>query len=1032
MMKQVNIKIPFRMLALLLGLFLSVGAFAQITVKGHVKDSMGEDVIGATVRVVGTQTATVTDFDGNFVLKANQGATLSVSFVGYQTATVQAAPTVEVVLQDDQTVLENVVVIGYGRAKKNDLTGSVTAMKPDEINKGLQTSAQDMLQGKIAGVNITNSGGQPGAGATIRIRGGSSLNASNDPLIVIDGLAMDSYGMEGSSNPLSLVNPNDIESFTVLKDASATAIYGSRASNGVIIITTKKGRAGTAPQVSYNGNVSVGFVKKTLDVMDTDEYLPYIKNLVMKSRGYDEAAYLASSEYAALGYYDEQGNHLFADTDWQKEIYRTAVSTDHNITVAGGLKYMPYRVSFGFTNQNGVVKTSDYQRYTASVNMSPQLANGILTFNINVKGMYSKTNWNSGSAIYNAMAMDPTKPIYATTSSMREGYGGYWQWPSTATWADTKWTANKNSLAPQNPVAALDLYSNPGKSRSLIGNIEVVFKGPGLEELQVHVNGGMDLTGGTTRKSISPYSFDNYYYGYYSKGKTDTYNLSFNAYAEYAKEFGIHHLSAMVGYEWQDFHKKNVFEGYGTYPSTNTEAPGEKYDLKESLYKTGNYLVSYFGRLNYTLAERYMLTATLRADGSSRFNWLSTAKNQQWGYFPSAAFAWKINEEAFLKNANWLSDLKLRLSWGMTGQQEGDAIGDYSYIPTYTPSTKAAYYDIFGDGSTTRPDAFYQELTWEKTTTWNAGIDLGILNDRLTLNLDAYYRKTTDLINSVVLPVGTNFSNKINKNIGSLHNVGVEAAINWRVLQKKDLQWTLGYNLTWNKNEIDELVDGDNSNYKILHGGLAVGDSGSDGVKAYHVGSPVDAFYVYQQVYDQNGQPVRNLYVDTDGNGIITASDRYFYKKSTPDVTMGLTSKLIWKNWDFSFAMRASLNNYVYNGVEAGGISNVSMTGLYNGSAWRNVYKDAAEKGWTATNEKTALSDYFIQNASFFKLDNVTLGYSFSKLFNTGINGRVFLTAQNVLTATKYKGIDPEIDGGYDGSIYPRPFTGILGLSLNF
>ena len=1030
MMKQVNIKIPFRMLALLLGLFLSVGAFAQITVKGHVKDSKGEDIIGATVRVAGTQVATVTDFDGNFVLKAEQGANITVSYVGYQTATVKAAPTVEVTLQDDATVLENVVVIGYGRAKKSDLTGSVTAMKPDEMNKGLQTSAQDMLQGKVAGVNITNSGGQPGAGATIRIRGGSSLNASNDPLIVIDGLAMDSYGMEGSANPLSLVNPNDIESFTVLKDASATAIYGSRASNGVIIITTKKGQKGQKAKVSYNGNVSVGIVNKTLDVMDTSEYLPYIKDLVMKSRGYDEAAYLASPEYAALGYTDAQGNHVFADTDWQKEIYRTAVSHDHNVTIAGGLKNMPYRVSIGYTDQNGVVKKSDYQRYTASVNMSPSLANGILTFNINVKGMYSKTNWNSGSAIYNSLAMDPTKPIYDTRAD--NGYAGYWQWPSTASWADTKWTANKNSYAPQNPVAALDLYSNYGKTRSLIGNIEMVFKVPGLEELQFHVNGGMDLTGGKTIKDGSPYNFDNYYYGHFEKSKTDTYNLSFNAYADYAKEIGIHNFSIMAGYEWQDFHKKNNFESYGIYPSTNTESPNEYYDYKNSLYKTANYLVSFFGRLNYTIADRYMLTATLRADGSSRFNWLPEAKNQQWGYFPSAAFAWKINEESFLKNASWLSDLKLRLGWGITGQQEGSAIGDYSYIPTYTPSTKAAYYDIFGDGTTTRPDGFYQALTWEKTTTWNAGIDLGILNDRLTVNLDAYYRKTTDLINSVVLPVGTNFTNKINKNIGELHNLGIEAALNWRVIQKKDLQWILGYNVTWNKNEIDELVDGENSDYKILHGGMAVGGDGTDGIKAYHVGSPVEAYYVYQQVYDQNGQPLRGVYVDRTGDGIITSADRYYYKKSTPDVTMGLTSKLLWKQWDFSFSMRANLNNYVYNGFEAGGISNVSMSGLYNGNAWRNVYKEGAEKGWTATSATTALSDYFIQNASFLKLDNVTLGYSFAKLFNTGIGGRVYLTAQNVLTVTKYKGIDPEIDGGYDGNIYPRPLMGIFGLSLNF
>ena len=1030
MMKQVKFTMPIRMLALICGLILSASAFAQqITVNGHVKDATGEAVIGATVQVVGQTGGAITDIDGNFSIKANQGDQIKVTFVGYQDAIVAAAPNVVVTMQDDAQTLENVVVIGYGRAKKSDLTGSVTAIKPDDKNKGLQTSAQDMLQGKVAGVNITNSGGQPGAGATIRIRGGSSLNASNDPLIVIDGLTMDSYGKEGTSNPLSLVNPNDIESFTVLKDASATAIYGSRASNGVIIITTKKGRAGSAPSVTYNGNVSVGIVSKTLDVMNTGEYLPYIKNLVMNSRGYSEEEYLASSEYANLGYFDEQGNHLFADTDWQKEIYRTAVSTDHNITVTGGLKNMPYRVSFGFTDQNGIVKKSDYQRYTASINVSPTLLDKHLTFNINAKGMYSKTDYNNGGAIYNALSMDPTKPIYAVTSEMKKGYGGYWQWPSTATWSDTEWKANKNSLAPQNPVAALELYDCVGKTKSLVGNIEVVYKLHGFEDLQFHVNAGMDLTSGKSDTSQSPYSFDNYYYGFYSNSKTDTYNLSLNAYADYMKEIGIHNFSIMAGYEWQHFHKKNSYHSYGLYPSTNTESPGAYYNESANPdYKTENYLVSFFGRLNYTLLERYMLTATLRADGSSRFNWLKTADNQQWGLFPSAAFAWKINEEAFLKNATWLSDFKLRLGWGITGQQEG--IGDYTYIPTYTPNIQGAYYDLFGDGTTTRPDGFYQALTWEKTTTWNAGIDFGILNDRLTFNLDVYHRKTKDLINEVVLPVGTNFSNKINKNIGSLHNTGIEFAANWRAIQTKDLSWQLGYNVTWNKNEIDELVDGTNPDYMILHGGAAYGVGGN--VKSYHVGSPVEAFYVYQQVYDQNGQPILGQFVDRNGDGTVTAADRYFYKKSNPDVTMGFTSKVLWKNWDFSFSMRANINNYVYNGVEAGGISNVSITGLYTGNAWHNVYKDAAEKEWTATSEKTTLSDYFIQNASFLKMDNITLGYSFDKLFNTKINGRVFLTAQNVFTITKYKGIDPEIDGGYDGSIYPRPFMGIFGLSLNF
>ena len=1033
-MKQVNIQIPLRMLGLLLGLFLSVGAFAQIEVKGHVKDATGEPIIGATVRVDGTQTATVSDFDGNFVLKANQGANITISYVGYQNQTVKAAPNLVVTLQDDAQVLENIVVIGYGRAKKSDLTGSVTAIKPDEMNHGLQTSAQDMLQGKIAGVNITNSGGEAGAGATIRIRGGSSLNASNNPLIVIDGLAMDSYGMQGASNPLSLVNPNDIESFTVLKDASATAIYGSRASNGVIIITTKKGRKSSKPQISYNGNVSISAIKKKMDVMNSSEYQAYVKDLVMNEKGLTEEQYLASDYYKNLGYFDAAGNHLFADTDWQGEIYRTAISTDHNITVAGGLKNMPYRVSFGYTDQNGIVKTNNYQRYTASVNLSPSFLDDHLNFNINAKGMYSKTTYaNAGTAIGGAIFMDPTKPVYDTNKD--NGFGGYWQWGSTADWGDTAWTTNINTYATGNPVAALNNYSDKGKSKALIGNIEVDYKIHGFEDLHIHMNAGMDLTSGKSNKSQSPYSYASkvYYYGNYGWNTQDTYNLSFNMYAQYMKDIAdTHHFDVMAGYEWQHFHIKTDYFYYGLYPTTCTKVDSEGKALagtyfepsENTLYKSENYLVSFFGRFNYSLLDRYMLTFTLRDDGSSRFQ-----KSKRWGLFPSVALAWKINEEPFLKKAEWLSDFKLRLGWGITGQQEG--IGDYTYIATYTPNSQGAYYPVFGNGRTYRPDAYNPNLTWEKTTTWNAGIDMGFMNDRLTMNFDFYHRKTKDLINTVTVPVGTNFSNKVTTNIGSLHNTGFEFAANYRAIQTKDWNWQVGYNLTWNKNEIDELVAGSDEGYKILHGGLAIGDAGSDGVKAYQVGHAVEAYYVYQQVYDANGLPVEGQYVDRNADGIVNQSDRYFYKKSSPDVTMGFTSKLQYKHWDLGFSLRASINNYVYNGVEAGN-SKLVLGSVYSGNAWHNVIDIAKDKNWKLGEVRGALSDYYIQNASFLKCDNITLGYSFDNLFGLKASGRVYATAQNVFTITKYKGLDPEIDGGYDGNIYPRPFVGILGLNLNF
>ena len=1031
MMKQVKFRIPLRMMAVLFGLVLSIGAYAQITVNGHVKDATGEPIIGATVRVAGSEGGTVTDFDGNFQIKAPQGATLNVTYIGYQPANVKAAANGGVTLQDDAKVLENVVVIGYGRAKKNDLTGSVTAIKPDDMNKGVQVSAQDMITGKIAGVNVQNNGGEPGGGASIRIRGGSSLSASNDPLIVIDGLAMDNYGMQGASNALNLVNPNDIESFTVLKDASATAIYGSRASNGVIIITTKKGRKNMKPTISYNGNVSVSAVAKKVDVMNANEFMNYIKT----NSGMSDEEWQASDYYKNMGYWSQYNadgtpadgaQHLFADTNWQDEIYRTAISTDQNITLTGAVKNLPYRVSLGYTKQQGVLRTSDYERYTASVSLNPTFFDDHLTVNFNAKGMYSKTSYASTSAIGSAVSMDPTKPVYMNDDFYKQHFGGYFQYHSVVDRGDTVWGFSPNSLATRNPMHYLNEASDKGKGKELTGNIELDYKIHGFEDLHLHMNAGMDLKSGKSNKNYSRYYYDNYYYGSQGWNTQDTYNLSLNLYAQYLKDFAkIHHIDVMGGYEWQHFNKETDYYYYGTYPETSIEHAGEIYKPSENtLYKTENYLVSFFGRFNYSLLDRYLFTFTIRDDGSSRFH-----KDQRWGVFPSAALAWKIKEESFLRDVKAINDMKLRLGWGKTGQQEG--IGDYSYFASYTTNGIGAYYPLVGDGLTYRPDAYNAALTWEKTTTYNVGLDLGIANDRFTASIDYYYRKTTDLINTVTVAAGSNFRNKVTSNVGELHNQGLEFSLTYRPIVTKDWRWEIGYNLTYNDNKIDKLVASNDPGYKILHGGLAVGDSGSDGIQAWAVGHPVSAYYTYQQVYDKNGQPVEGEFVDRNGDGIINSNDRYFYKKADADVLMGFTSKLIYKNWDFSFSLRASLGNYAYNAVEAGS-SNVDVERLYNGSSWHNVPTMVLEKKWNYVSTEDGLSDYFIQNASFLKCDNITVGYSFEKLFKLPISGRIYATAQNVFTITKYKGIDPEINGGYDGNIYPRPFTGVLGLNLNF
>ena len=998
------------LLVLLVGLFLSIGAFAQqIAVKGHVKDTTGEPVIGANVLVKGTTNGTITDFDGNFMLNVPKDAILSVSFVGYKTAEVKAAPTVMVTLEDDSQVLDAVVVIGYGSVKKNDMTGSVTAIKPDKLNKGLITNAQDMMTGKIAGVSVVSKGGAPGAGATIRIRGGSSLTAENDPLIVIDGLAMDNKGVKGLSNPLSMVNPNDIESFTVLKDASATAIYGSRASNGVIIITTKKGQAGARPTISYDGNLSVSNVKSTVDVMDGNQFRSFIKDIW----GEDSEAY------------SKLGN---ANTDWQKEIFRAAVSTDHNLTISGGLKNMPYRVSFGYTNQNGILKTSKFERYTASVSLAPSFFQDHLKVNANLKGMIAKNRYADGNAVGSAVSFDPTQSVRSDDPYHQYYFDGFFQWNTDASSLnDDTWKRTFNGNAPGNPVALLEEKNDRAISKSLIGNLELDYKFHFLPDLHAHVNGGMDLSTGKQYTDVSPYSSTNNYYGSYGWEEKDKYNLSLNAYLQYSKDFtDKHRFDVMAGYEWQHFHDTSDQEYWGLYPLSNNvvENRGQRYNNTASGSATESYLVSFFGRVNYTLLDRYLFTATVRQDGSSRFH-----KDNRWGLFPSFALGWKLKEEAFLKDVDVLSDLKLRLGYGITGQQNINS-GDYPYLAVYETNKDGAYYPILGEGITYRPNAYNPDLKWEKTTTYNVGVDFGFLNNRINGSVDYYYRKTTDLLNSVFVSAGTNFKNKVLSNVGSLENSGVEFSINSKPVVTTDWTWDLGFNITYNKNEITKLTTGDSENYYVAAGDN-IGGGRDMKAMAHAVGHPASSFYVYQQVYDENGRPIENEFVDRNGDGTINGDDRYFYKKPTADVLMGLTSRLSYKSWDFSFSLRASLNNYVYNSVEAGG-SDCNPTSIYSFGALNNRPLMGVANNIQSKNDNTLLSDYFVQNASFMKCDNITLGYSFKKLFGAPIGGRVYAAVQNVFTITKYKGLDPEVEKGLDNNIYPRPLTTLIGLSLNF
>ena len=1015
-MKQVKFRIVQTILPLLIGMFLSLGAYAQqITVKGHVKDAMGEPVIGANVIAKGTTTGTITDFDGNFTLNVPQNSILSITFVGYKAAEIKAAPSVMVTLEDDSQVLDAVVVVGYGTVKKNDLTGSVTAIKPDKISKGVTTSAQDMITGKIAGVNVISSG-TPGGGATIRIRGGSSLNAKNDPLIVIDGLAMDNSGVQGLTNPLAMVNPNDIETFTVLKDASATAIYGSRASNGVIIITTKKGKAGSKPQVNYEGNVSAGILQKTIDVMDANEFKGYVSKL------YGEGN--APSPFGE------------ANTDWQKEIFQTAVSTDHNVTVSGGLKNMPYRVSFGYTNQNGILMTSNFERYTASVNLTPSFFKDHLKFNINAKMMWANQRYADDGAIGAALTMDPTQPVY-DSSDMYKNFGGFYQPTSDgSSYNDPEWPLTLESNSTANPVSLLKLKKHTSRNTSFISNVEVDYKFHFLPDLHIHANVGGDYSEGKEKNVNSPYAPGSYYYGWNGTDYGYKYNLSVNAYAQYSKEIGDHYVDVILGGEEQHFHYTGYKVGQGTNPLT-----GEAYNpnlRSQTAWGHHSTLVSYFARVNYTLLSRYLLTATFRQDGSSRFS-----KDNRWSSFPSVALGWKLKEENFLKNVEVLSDLKLRLGWGITGQQNLGDDYDFPYMALYRVNAAGGYYP-FGDTyyGTMRPKAYNEDLKWEETTTYNAGFDFAFLNGRISGSMDYYYRKTDDLINTVKIAAGTNFNTQLISNIGSLKNTGLEFTINAKPIVTKDFVWDLGYNITWNRNEITKLTGGDDSNYYVETGGVSTGISGAT-CQVQKVGYPMNSFFVYQQVYDKDGKPIENMFVDRNGDGVINASDKYIYKKPAADVLMGLTSKFTYKNWDLSFALRASLNNYVYNDILASK-SSVGKGGIFNHGYYSNRPTAAVNMGFEGKGDYY-LSDRFVENASFLRCDNITVGYSFKNLLKSqaykGINGRIYGTVQNPFVITKYTGLDPESVissgndagvAGIDRNIYPHPITILFGLSLQF
>jgi TonB-dependent starch-binding outer membrane protein SusC len=976
--------ISFRILLLFVACTFAIQAFAQeIQVSGKVTDAKdGLSLPGATVQVKGTTTGMLTDLDGKYSLKVQPGAILTFSFIGYNTqeVTITNQRTLDIALQQSSTTLEQVVVIGYGTVKKTDATGSISVTSSKDFNRGAITSPQDLLVGKSAGVVITSSGGAPGSGSTIRVRGGSSLNASNDPLVIVDGVPLDNKGVSGSSNFLSFVNPNDIETFTVLKDASATAIYGSRASNGVILITTKKGTVGSAMKFSYDGNTSIAAAVKYLDVYSGDE---------LRQIALDHKDLYGAESFNKLG---------SANTNWQKEIYRNAVSQDHNFSVSGAAKNLPYRVSVGFTDQNGILKNTDMQRTTASLSLDPSFFKNDLKVSINVKGMNTNQNFGDDGAVGNATRMDPTQVV-------KDGNlysDGYYQWVNYGA-----------TLGTPNPVEQAMAVDNKSKVQRVIANAQFNYKFRFLPDLRANLNLATDYSEGkghNNRPYTSPRNLTSPYWGKINDYWGKNYNNLLDFYLNYVKEFGINKIDLTAGYSWQHFKRE------GDSYTTGYHLPDEKAQVDQAPYITENYLVSFFGRLNYTLLNRYLLTFTIRDDGSSRFS-----EDNRWGLFPSAAFAWKVKEEGFLKDVKAISDLKIRVGWGVTGQQ--DIGNDYPAQALYEQAAMGSYYQIGGVYiPTLRPKAYDPNIKWEETTTQNVGLDFGFADNRITGSFDLYKRVTDDLLNTVVVPSGSNFSNTLLTNVGSLENKGAEFSLNLVPISKEDIYWSIGFNVGYNKNEITKLNFTDDPNYAIYYGNAFTGQ-----IQITKVGYPGYSYFVNKQVYDADGNPIEGLYVDISGQGGVVNgdnADKYIYHNPTPDYLMGFSTRFNYKNFDFSASTRASIGNYVFNQI--GSTSSYDI--IFTNGKWENKPTMLSDTKFV---KRQFTSDYFVENASFFKLDNLTAGYKFDNIYKK-LNARVSFTVQNVLTVTKYSGIDPEVNGGIDNNFYPRPRTFMLGVSLSY
>jgi TonB-linked SusC/RagA family outer membrane protein len=964
-------------------------------ISGIIKNEKGESLEAASVQVKGKNEGTSTDKSGNFSLMVSSNDILIISYVGYDTLQVKVRPTMRLVLHLSIGILSNdVVVIGYGSVRKQELTGSVSTVTAKDFQQGTISSPEQLIAGKVAGVSITSNGGNPGSASTIRIRGLASLNGSQDPLIIIDGLPIDQdlyingqSSIAGASNPLSMINPNDIESFTILKDGASTAIYGSRASNGVIIITTKKGVKGK-PVFSFTTNTSMSTVEKEQDVLTAAQFRNYVNT---SPRGDSIAPGLGVPFKSLLGN---------ANTDWQKEIYRAAIATDNNLSITGSLKNLPYRLSVGYLDQNGLLKTDNLQRYSGGISLNPSLLHNNLKVTINVKGTAEDTRFGNGAAVSSAVYFDPTQPVYNASSP----YGGYTEWSSGGV---------INKLAPRNPLALLELYSNISRVYRSYGNVQFDYKIPFISDLHANLNLGYDVSSGSGLVYVPSYAGQTIASN--PGGQNNPYKSTIN---NGVTEFYLNYNKTIPSIK----SNINATAGYGFYVDRQTQyyynsftANGDTVANTTPTYPTDpieNTLLSYYARLIYTYNVRYILAASVREDESSRF-----PNEGPSGTMPSVAFTWRINKEKFLANAKKLSLLNLRLSYGVTGNQAG--IGDYLFEPVYYQSVVSSQVQ-FGNEfySPATPIAYNPNIKWEKTAASNIGIDYGFFNNRISGNIDAYYKNTTGLLNDVPVPAGTNFNNVIKENIGTLYNKGIEFTINAIPIQTQRFSWSLNFNVAYNETEITKLNNGNDS--------ASAGSLNNNTVQINSTGYEPDAFYVYHQEYDKAGKPIEGVYADLNGDGIIDTKDLYHDHSPFPKFVFGFSTQFSLDKWSLSAVFRANIGNYVYNSVAAG----AAQSNTFNSLGY--LANSLTELTTNNFYYNQPLSDLFVQNASFLKMDELTIGYNVGKFHHNKLNLHLSAYCQNVFTITKYTGIDPEIYGGYDAALYPRPRIFGLGANLQF